>query len=360
MLHPFPTAQALDDPPLGVDQERVRNAREDAVGRPDLPVEIEHDWKEIEAVRAQLRPHRLRASRDLDPDQLRAFVRRQRGQRLLEEAEQVVAVRAGVEEEDQDQRLAALGGHVEALLGVEDRRAEDRGQRMVAGVELGGVGPRGQPQRLADLLLDRDLGAGLVGGELAQAEGHVALGIRAQDRHRHAQAHLQGDGGVRIVEDRKIEAVALGELRRARPVRSGGDPRDLEVVLAAQRRDRLDRLRDDGRLLHLRVEEEEQQPLSEQVRDVEALIVEGPPGHGGERPLLARACWLGRRCARRIGRSRRGRHRCAGCGGIRRRRCRFLPASEREGKRQRRGEGPEAHGPEHTLRRVPIKLGEAV
>ena len=66
----------------------VRNAREDAVGRPDLPVEIEQDWKEVEAVLAQLRPHRLRASRDLDPDQLRALVRRQRGQVLLQEAEQ--------------------------------------------------------------------------------------------------------------------------------------------------------------------------------------------------------------------------------------------------------------------------------
>ena len=286
------------------------------------------------------------------PTSRRALVLRQRGQELLEEAEQLVAVRAGVEEEGQDHRPSALGGKVEVLLRVELRRPETRGERLVGEARRRFVGLRGEPQRLADLLLDRGLGARLAGGELAQPEGHVALGIHAEQRDRHPQAQLLGDRGAGIVDDREVEALAPRELRRARAVRSRRDPDDLEVVLAAQRRDRLEGLRDDRRLADLGVEEEEQQALPEQIRDLEALVVERPAREGGERTLLGRARVLGRGgllgCGWRIRRCRRLRNVGGGGGRIRGRRIRLLPAGDRDRKRQRRGESPESHGREHT------------
>ena len=229
------------DAAVGVDQEGVGHAREDAVGGADLPVGIEHDREEIEAVRsaAASAPTSVRPEIST-PISVGRWPSGSVGQGLLQEGEQLVAVRARVQEEDQDHRLAAVRGEIEGLVRVEDRARKAGSERQRAEDGLDGVAARRQAHRLAQLRLDRGLRLGLVDGELAEPEGDVALGVGAEERDGHAHAELLRDRGARVVDDREVESGLLRECGGARAARPVAMPYDLEVVLGRERRDRRD------------------------------------------------------------------------------------------------------------------------
>ncbi len=92
-------------------------------------VVVKGDRKVVELLVFERASHGSGSPRKFDADQTRSFVGGQFGQRLAEEGQCLVAMRAGVKEEDQDDRPAAVCGEVEAVLAVEEVDAEERRHR---------------------------------------------------------------------------------------------------------------------------------------------------------------------------------------------------------------------------------------
>ncbi len=111
---------------LRVDHEDVGDAGHDAVGGAQREVVVDDDREEVEAIALQLRLHGARGSRDRDSDQRRARGFWKLRQLVLQECERVMAVRAGVEEEDQDDGLAAQRREIDAPTAFETLGGECR------------------------------------------------------------------------------------------------------------------------------------------------------------------------------------------------------------------------------------------
>ena len=240
-----PPLHAMRDPPVAVDHHEIGHARERSVRGLDLVAVVEEDREEVEPVAAQLAANRVGAAGQLEADQERPLVLGQLGERRLQILEGLVAMRAGVEKEQQQHRAAARRGEIESLLLVEDGGRERGRDRAIAGNRI--VLSR-KAERLADLRFDRrrprpDRAPGTARSPRRDSPPRRRRAARRAPRGRGAArcgaSHRRSPGKSMPCSRR----IALG-LRAIRPDR---DADDVEVVVAAELGDARDRIADRDR-----------------------------------------------------------------------------------------------------------------
>ena len=215
-----------------------------------------------------------------------------------------MAVGTGVEEEDENDRGSPVRGQLEGRIAVQHLSPEEGGRRVASQHGLRAVALSGKAQVLPDLVLDQ-LRCVLVRGELQDAECDVPLGVDPHQRQGASHAQASRDRSGRVVEYREVDAVLAREVCGPFSGRRPRDAEDLEVVLAPERRHVHDRTGDVRGVGVVRVEEVDQQALSNQGGDRKLLLVEGPARKGGEGALLARGASGRSRRRSRVGRCRR-------------------------------------------------------
>ena len=196
-----PALDAVLDPTLRIDQHDVGNPAKDTVLGLDVARRVEDDGEEVEAVFLQARTHFGAAVLHREPHQQRPLVFRHLGEVLLEEAKCVVAVRAGVQEEDENDASPAVGGQLEAVVAIQTRGREVRRDRALVQVAARARGARRQAEFLAQLGFHQPDGIVAFLGKGPDSEREEALGVDADDGERAAHAELPRDARARVVED---------------------------------------------------------------------------------------------------------------------------------------------------------------
>ena len=168
----------------------------------------------------------------------------QLGERRLQILEGVVAMRAGVEKEEQQHRTAARRGEIESLLLVEYGGRELGRDRAIARNRI--VLSR-EAERLADLRFDDADRVRTGRRELPDRPDEIALRVDAEQRGGYPEAQALRDAAGAIVDHRKIEAVLRRIAFGLRAIGPDRDTDDVEVVIAAELGDPRNRIADRDR-----------------------------------------------------------------------------------------------------------------
>lgn len=131
-----PTLDSLGDAALLVDHHEIGDAGEDPVGELDGSVGVEEHGEEVQFVLCHPCAYRVTLAGDLEADEFRPCLGGHSVEFVPKELEGLVTVRAGVQEEEQQDRSAAPGRQLVGSLAVEDGRGEVRRQWALADAGL--------------------------------------------------------------------------------------------------------------------------------------------------------------------------------------------------------------------------------
>ena len=321
-----PALAAVSDPALRVEDVDDGDAAGDAPALRRLAARIEVGIEEVELQLGHRAADRGRIVLDRDRDETRLLRVGHLRERLLDRLEGLVAVRAGVQEEDHDRGPAGQHLRLEDLA-----RSTSRPPRAPAPAAVASARRRGPSRPTASMRssLRRSASTRAVevapAREMADGEGHEALGIDAEHAERRAELDLLRDRAARIVDHGKRDAARGDEGRELRRVGADADADQLEIVIRRLRLDALDGAGDGQRprlISGLKKKKTLRAPRSS--RDLDRLAVEGRPREGGDRSL-ARMPGRRLRLALRRGLQRASggrrivpRRPCVGRGGLRR------------------------------------------
>ena len=193
-----PSLGARNDGTVRIDQEGDRNPSQYPVAGADRAVGVQQDREEIELILRELLADTEGAVQRQYPHQDRTLRLGDLSQRLPEEAERVVAVRAAGQEEHQYHGLSAQRRQIEALASVEPRGAE---QWCLGTLSQHGDSGRilpWQSQPPPDLRFDQGRWVLALTHEARAAADQVPAGI----------GHQQGDRRADVQETRQARPVS--------------------------------------------------------------------------------------------------------------------------------------------------------